>query len=185
GESSVAAAARQIRPALTVHDSRRAEDRLIGKLRRDRRYFRTLYTTYAQKKMAPKRASTTRDNPDPTRTTTTTEPMTQEAINNLIAHRPRTVRPTGECTYKDYLNCGPLKFKGTEGVIGLTQWFQRTESVSSISNYTTENQVKFASCTLIGGALTWWNSHMRAVSQEVTYAMPWKTLRQMELQARS
>nr|GFB18326.1 hypothetical protein [Tanacetum cinerariifolium] len=48
-----------------------------------------------------------------------------------------------------------------------------------ISNCTAENQVKFASCTLIGSALTWWNSHMRAVSQEVAYAMPWKTLKQM------
>nr|GFD20370.1 hypothetical protein [Tanacetum cinerariifolium] len=48
GESSVAAAAaRQIRPALIVADSRRAEDRLIGRLRRERRYFRTLSTTYA------------------------------------------------------------------------------------------------------------------------------------------
>nr|GEY03292.1 reverse transcriptase domain-containing protein [Tanacetum cinerariifolium] len=144
--------------------------------------------------MAPKRARTTRANSNPTRTTTATEPMTQEAINNLIAQRvakalakyetqrnsvingdtsntirtgPRTVRPTRECTYKDYLNCRPLKFNGTEGVIGLTQWFMRTESVSSISNCTAENQVKFTSCTLIGSALTWWNSHMRAVSQEV------------------
>nr|GEW22019.1 hypothetical protein [Tanacetum cinerariifolium] len=129
--------------------------------------------------MAPKRTRTTRANPDPTRTTTATEPMTQEAINNLIAQRPKTVRPTRECTYKDYLNCGPLKFNGTEGVIGLTRWFERTESVSNISNCTAKNQVKFTSCTLIGSALTWWNSHMRAVSQEVTYAMPWKTLRQM------
>nr|GFD37714.1 hypothetical protein [Tanacetum cinerariifolium] len=48
GESSVVAAARQIRPALTVDDSRRAEDRLIGKLRRERRYFCTLSTTYVQ-----------------------------------------------------------------------------------------------------------------------------------------
>nr|GEX17911.1 hypothetical protein [Tanacetum cinerariifolium] len=48
GESSVAAAARQIRPALTVDDSRRAKDRLIGRLRRERRYFRTLSTTYAR-----------------------------------------------------------------------------------------------------------------------------------------
>nr|GEW09557.1 putative reverse transcriptase domain-containing protein [Tanacetum cinerariifolium] len=48
-----------------------------------------------------------------------------------------------------------------------------------ISNCTAENRVKFASCTLIGSALTWWNAHIRAVSQEVTYAMPWKTLRQM------
>nr|GFA58671.1 hypothetical protein [Tanacetum cinerariifolium] len=47
GESSVATA-RQIRPALTVDDSRRAEDRLIGRLRRERRYFHTLSTTYAQ-----------------------------------------------------------------------------------------------------------------------------------------
>nr|GEY67471.1 reverse transcriptase domain-containing protein [Tanacetum cinerariifolium] len=87
--------------------------------------------------------------------------------------------PTRECTYKDYLNCGPLKFNGTEGVIGLTRWFERTESVSSISNCTAENQVKFASCTLIGSALTWWNSYIRAISQEVVYAMPWKNLRQI------
>nr|GEU83315.1 putative reverse transcriptase domain-containing protein [Tanacetum cinerariifolium] len=181
-ESSVAATARQSRPALTVDDNRRAEDRLIGRLRRKRRYFRTLSTTYAtlvtqiealqrdvstlqgqqiddedrltrhiqhehaqRDKMAPKRARTTRANPDPT--TTVTEPMTQEAINNLIAQRvtealaeyktqrnsvvngdtshttgtgPKIVRLTWECTYKDYLN----------------------------------------------------------LSQEVAYAMPWKTLRQ-------
>nr|GFB01970.1 hypothetical protein [Tanacetum cinerariifolium] len=35
GESSAATAARQIRPALTVDDSRRAEDRLIRRLRRE------------------------------------------------------------------------------------------------------------------------------------------------------
>nr|GEX57444.1 hypothetical protein [Tanacetum cinerariifolium] len=40
GESSVVAAARQIRPALTIADRRRADDRLIGRLRRERRYFR-------------------------------------------------------------------------------------------------------------------------------------------------
>nr|GFA20494.1 hypothetical protein [Tanacetum cinerariifolium] len=74
------------------------------------------------------------------------------------------------------LHVWALKFNSTEGVIGLTRWFERTESVSSISNCTAENQVKFASCTLIGSALTWWNSHMRAVSQEVTYAMLWKAL---------
>nr|GEZ22081.1 hypothetical protein [Tanacetum cinerariifolium] len=58
--------------------------------------------------------------------------------------RPRTVRLTRECTYKDYLNCGPLKFNGTEGVIGLTRWFERTEFVSSISNCIAENQMMTA-----------------------------------------
>nr|GFA59210.1 hypothetical protein [Tanacetum cinerariifolium] len=46
-ESFVVTAARQIRPALTVADSRRAEDRLISRPRRERRYFRTLSTIYA------------------------------------------------------------------------------------------------------------------------------------------
>nr|GEY69161.1 hypothetical protein [Tanacetum cinerariifolium] len=47
GESYVAAAARKIRHDLTVDDSRRAEDRLIGRLRREMRYFRTLSWTTA------------------------------------------------------------------------------------------------------------------------------------------
>nr|GFA14765.1 putative reverse transcriptase domain-containing protein [Tanacetum cinerariifolium] len=104
-----------------------------------------------------------------------------DSLSNAVIYSYFASQSTSpqECTYKDYLNYMPLKFKGTEGVIGLTQWFERTESVSSINNCTTENQVKFASCTLIGSALTWWNSHMRAVSQEVAYVMPWKTLREM------
>nr|GFD29823.1 hypothetical protein [Tanacetum cinerariifolium] len=48
GESSVAAAAMQIRPTLTIADKYRAHDKLIGRLRRERRYFCTLATTYAK-----------------------------------------------------------------------------------------------------------------------------------------
>nr|GFC32409.1 hypothetical protein [Tanacetum cinerariifolium] len=47
-ESSVTAAARQIRPTLTIAESRMADDKLIGRLRRERRYFCTVATTYAQ-----------------------------------------------------------------------------------------------------------------------------------------
>nr|GEW88623.1 putative reverse transcriptase domain-containing protein [Tanacetum cinerariifolium] len=78
GESSVVAAARQIRPALTIANRRRADDRLIGRLRE---------AIFSHLKMVPKRTRTTRANLDPTSTTTTTKPMTQEAINNLIAQR--------------------------------------------------------------------------------------------------
>nr|GFC40636.1 hypothetical protein [Tanacetum cinerariifolium] len=48
GESSVAAAARQIRPTLTIADKCRADDKLIGRQRRERRYFCIVATTYAQ-----------------------------------------------------------------------------------------------------------------------------------------
>ncbi|GKC47442.1 putative reverse transcriptase domain-containing protein [Tanacetum coccineum] len=53
------------------------------------------------------------------------------------------------------------------------------ESVFHISNCVVKNQVKFATCTFIGNALTWWNSHMKAVTQDVAYAMDWKTLKKM------
>nr|GEW01726.1 hypothetical protein [Tanacetum cinerariifolium] len=68
---------------------------------------------------------------------------------------------------------------GTEGVVGLTRWIEKMESVFQISNCTIACQVKFASCTLQGSALTWWNFHMRAVRQDVAYAMPWATLKRM------
>nr|GFC18248.1 hypothetical protein [Tanacetum cinerariifolium] len=72
-----------------------------------------------------------------------------------------------ECTYPDFLKCQPLKFKGTEGVIELTHWFEKIESVFNISNCTSACQVKYAACTLQGVALTWWNSHVKTVTMEV------------------
>nr|GEU93200.1 reverse transcriptase domain-containing protein [Tanacetum cinerariifolium] len=90
-----------------------------------------------------------------------------------------TVRTLRECTYKDFLNCKLLTFKGTERVVVLTQWFEKMESLFHISNCVVENQVKFATCTFLGNALTWWNSHIKAVIQDVAYAMDWKTLRKM------
>nr|GEY05740.1 hypothetical protein [Tanacetum cinerariifolium] len=51
----------------------------------------------------------------------------------------------------------PLNFKGNEGVIGLTRWIEKMESVFNINGCAIENQVKFATCTLLDAALTWWN----------------------------
>ncbi|GJW91380.1 putative reverse transcriptase domain-containing protein [Tanacetum coccineum] len=67
----------------------------------------------------------------------------------------RTERAARECTYSDFLKCQPLNFKYTEGVI------------------------KFATCTLHGNALTWWNSHVKTVGHDAAYEMPWKTLKKM------
>ncbi|GJW63578.1 putative reverse transcriptase domain-containing protein [Tanacetum coccineum] len=39
-----------------------------------------------------------------------------------------------ECTYHDFVKCQPLNFKGTEGVVGLTRWFEKIEIVFHISN---------------------------------------------------
>ncbi|GJZ73485.1 putative reverse transcriptase domain-containing protein [Tanacetum coccineum] len=82
-----------------------------------------------------------------------------------------------ECTYLDFMKCKPLYFKGTKGVIELTQWFERMETLFHISNCIVENQLKFATCTLLGSALTWWNSHVRTVGHDVAYAMTWTSVK--------
>nr|GEX80007.1 reverse transcriptase domain-containing protein [Tanacetum cinerariifolium] len=91
----------------------------------------------------------------------------------------RSVRPTRKCTYSDFLKCQPLNLKGTVGVVGLTQWFERIDSVFHISNYAIENQVKFANSTLHGISLKWWNTHVKIVGHDAAYGMPWKTLTKM------
>ncbi|GJY25549.1 reverse transcriptase domain-containing protein [Tanacetum coccineum] len=54
-----------------------------------------------------------------------------------------------ECTYQDFMKCKPLYFKGTKGVVELTQWFERMETVFRIRNCSMENQIKFSTCTLL------------------------------------
>ncbi|GKC48161.1 putative reverse transcriptase domain-containing protein [Tanacetum coccineum] len=71
----------------------------------------------------------------------------------------RPVQPACVCSYSDFMKCQPLNFKGTKGVVGLFYWLEKMESVFHISGCAVENQVKFATCTLLGAVLTWWNGH--------------------------
>nr|GEW11044.1 putative reverse transcriptase domain-containing protein [Tanacetum cinerariifolium] len=71
----------------------------------------------------------------------------------------RPVQPARVYSYTDFMKCQPLKFKGTEGVVGLSKWLEKMESVFHISGCAIGNQVKFATCTLLGAALIWWNGH--------------------------
>ncbi|GJX72330.1 putative reverse transcriptase domain-containing protein [Tanacetum coccineum] len=92
---------------------------------------------------------------------------------------PRPAQTARECSYSEFLKCKPLDFKGTEGVVGLTRWFEKMESVFSISNCTAASQVKFATCTLQDDALTWWNSHVKTTTPEAAHAMTWAALKKM------
>ncbi|GJT13654.1 hypothetical protein Tco_0860696 [Tanacetum coccineum] len=131
--------------------------------------------------MAPKRTIRSTPvtlTPNATTTTTVTETQIQALIDQGVAaamaeaearrvrngydnngSRPRPAQAVCECSYSEFLKCKPLDFKGTEGVVGLTRWFEKMESVFSISNCTSSCQVKFAACTLQDDALTWWNAH--------------------------
>ncbi|GJW24851.1 putative reverse transcriptase domain-containing protein [Tanacetum coccineum] len=88
----------------------------------------------------------------------------------------RNVQTARPCFYADFMKCQPLNFKGTEGIVGLTRWIEKMESVYNISGCAIENQVKFATCTLLGAALTWWNSQIRTLDPDA-YSMTWEVLK--------
>ncbi|GKB27152.1 putative reverse transcriptase domain-containing protein [Tanacetum coccineum] len=95
-------------------------------------------------------------------------PMTAAAVEQLIEARVSAALANHETLRNS-----------TNGVVVLSQWFEKIESVFHIRNCAVENQVKFATCTFLGNALTWWNSHMKTVTQDVAYAIEWKTLKKM------
>nr|GEU83808.1 reverse transcriptase domain-containing protein [Tanacetum cinerariifolium] len=88
----------------------------------------------------------------------------------------RNVKTARPCFYADFMKCQPLNFKGTEGVVGLTRWIEKMESFFQISGCAIENQVKFATCTLLDVALTWWNSQIRSLGPDA-YSMTWEVLK--------
>ncbi|GJY19918.1 putative reverse transcriptase domain-containing protein [Tanacetum coccineum] len=135
--------------------------------------------------MTPKRTSTSK-----------AQAMTQAAIKKLVtdsvvaaleaqaanmANADNTNRNTGEreahvaskCSYKEFMSCQPINFKGTEGAVGLICWFERTESVFSRSNCTEDYKVKFATGTLTEEALSWWNYFAQPIGIEEAYKITW------------
>nr|GEZ78798.1 hypothetical protein [Tanacetum cinerariifolium] len=118
--------------------------------------------------MAPKRTTRSTQVPPVTPAlTATTTTVTEAQLQALIDQGVAAAMAEAEAS------------RGTEGVIGLTQWFEKMESVFNISICTAACQVKYAICTLQGVALTWWNSHVKTVTLEVAQALPWKTLKKM------
>ncbi|GKA54037.1 putative reverse transcriptase domain-containing protein [Tanacetum coccineum] len=69
--------------------------------------------------------------------------------HSLHGDNRRNVQTTRPCFYADFMKCQPLNFKGTEGI------------------------VKFATCTLLGAALTWWNGQIRTLGPNA-YSMTWE-----------
>ncbi|GJT36310.1 hypothetical protein Tco_0926729 [Tanacetum coccineum] len=45
-------------------------------------------------------------------------------------------------------------FSGAEGAVGLTRWFEKPESVFRVSKVEDSDNVKYAMCTMLDGALT-------------------------------
>ncbi|GKB33905.1 putative reverse transcriptase domain-containing protein [Tanacetum coccineum] len=81
------------------------------------------------------------------------------------------------CTYVTFMKCDPQPFKGTEGAVGLCQWFEKLESVFQISDCKERDKVKFATATLQGRALTWWNGRIASMGIDAANGTLWTEVR--------
>nr|GEX94138.1 hypothetical protein [Tanacetum cinerariifolium] len=81
------------------------------------------------------------------------------------------------CTYVTFMKCNPQTFKGTEGAVKLCQWFEKLESVFRISDCKEKDKVKFATATLQGRALTWWNGRIASMGIDAANGTLWTELK--------
>nr|GEX37040.1 reverse transcriptase domain-containing protein [Tanacetum cinerariifolium] len=81
--------------------------------------------------------------------------------------------------YKEFIECQPFYFNGTEGVVRLICGFERTESVFSRSNCAEENKVAFAICNLTNDALSWWNDYAQPIGIEQANKITWTELKRL------
>ncbi|GJX06955.1 hypothetical protein Tco_0194887 [Tanacetum coccineum] len=107
---------------------------------------------------------------------TTRKGLSSVVIEQLIAQRV----VDAIASYEANQNSGNRiqnEASGNAGAVGITRWFEKMESVFRIYNCAENCQVKYATCTLLDGALTWWNGCSQSVriDGKVTSSKPTKT----------
>ncbi|GJU59819.1 reverse transcriptase domain-containing protein [Tanacetum coccineum] len=96
----------------------------------------------------------------------------QENVGNVIVNGNRV-----GCLYKEFLACNPKEYDGKRSVVVLTCWIEKMKSVHDMSGCSVDQKVKYTAGSFVGKALTWWNSHIRTLSQEVVVSMSWNDLK--------
>ncbi|GJY20499.1 putative reverse transcriptase domain-containing protein [Tanacetum coccineum] len=103
--------------------------------------------------------------------------MTKENVGNVIVNGNRV-----GCSYKEFLACNPKEYDGKGGVVVLTRWIEKMESVHDMSGCSIDQKVKYTAGSFVGKALTWWNSQIRTLSREVAVSMSWNDFKFMMIQ---
>nr|GEW41462.1 putative reverse transcriptase domain-containing protein [Tanacetum cinerariifolium] len=117
--------------------------------------------------------------------------MSQAAIRKLVADSVATALETQTATmaeadnsireipvakrgnYKEFISCQPFYFNGTEGVVGLIYWFERTGSVFSRSNCAEENKFAFCYCFDVVIGMDWLSKyHAKIICDEKVVHIP-------------
>lgn len=83
------------------------------------------------------------------------------------------------CTYKEFMNFKPKPFYRNEGVVELTHWIKKMESVFEISFYAKDCKVRFSSFTFEDTTLSWWNKHAKTMGIRMAKAISWDELKRL------
>ncbi|GJU09812.1 hypothetical protein Tco_1132208, partial [Tanacetum coccineum] len=75
-----------------------------------------------------------------------------------------------------------IQMRMVEVLCQLLIWFEKMETVFHISNCPEVYQVKYATCTLLDSALTWWNLYKRIVGVDATFAMTWRDIMKLMME---
>ncbi|GJV16429.1 putative reverse transcriptase domain-containing protein [Tanacetum coccineum] len=101
----------------------------------------------------------------------------QENLGNEIVNENRV-----GCSYKEFLAFNPKEYDGKGGAVVLTRWIEKMKSVHDMSGCSIDQKVKYTASLFVGNALTWWNSQIRMLSQEVAVSMSWNDFKFMMIQ---
>ncbi|KAM0036960.1 putative retrotransposon gag domain-containing protein [Helianthus debilis subsp. tardiflorus] len=114
-----------------------------------------------------------------------TQPQLTAFVNEQVAAalaaaqagQPAQQQPV--CTFKNFMDCRPSTFSGTEGAVGLLHWFEKLESVFEMCECPEARRVKYATGTLEGIALTWWNAQVQILGLAAANATPWNDFKEL------
>ncbi|GJX39972.1 putative reverse transcriptase domain-containing protein [Tanacetum coccineum] len=91
-----------------------------------------------------------------------------QTFGNMIVNGNRV-----GCSYKKFLACNAKEYDGNGGAVVLSRWIEKMEFVHDMSGCSVDQKVKYTTGSFVGKALTWWNSQIRTLSQEVAVSMSW------------
>nr|GEW10642.1 putative reverse transcriptase domain-containing protein [Tanacetum cinerariifolium] len=77
------------------------------------------------------------------------------------------------CSYKEFLACNHKEYDSKGGAVVLTRWIEKMENVQEMSICSFNQKVKCTVGSFVGKGLTWWNSQVRTLNQEVAFSMSW------------
>ncbi|KAM0023419.1 hypothetical protein Hdeb2414_s0023g00639261 [Helianthus debilis subsp. tardiflorus] len=87
-------------------------------------------------------------------------------------------KSTRRCTYKKFMACNPLLYKGEIDPIACQRWISSTEAVFVRSRCENEDQVMFATGLLQLQAKNWWDAYCKELGEDKIQALTWQEFKE-------